>query len=240
MYKWIDIIKDPSILDIKSTSYLSLECDYCKQETKQMVKYLRKNLKEGRKNKFCSSSCSSKHKTTREKNCLQCHKELKQGQKKYCSRSCSAVHTQTDGRTPHRKDSSKPYAIKNAKCINCETEFDAKGIRKYCSISCQKSNENKININKWLSGKTPGWTGKAAQLKKFVRNYLFETRGTACSSCGWDERHPIDDAVLTEIDHIDGDTHNCHPDNLRILCPNCHSMTFNHRARNKSSSRIRK
>lgn len=44
---------------------------------------------------------------------------------------------------------------------------------------------------------------------------------------------------LTEVDHIDGDAHNCRPTNLKILCPNCHSMTPAFRARNSGSKRSR-
>jgi hypothetical protein len=95
-------------------------------------------------------------------------------------------------------------------------------------------------VKAWLSGKDPGWTGKTAQLKNAVRRYILETRGSACEICGWDKCHPIDGFTLVEIDHIDGDAKNNKPENLRVLCPNCHSMTSNHRARNKKSSRIRK
>lgn len=64
-------------------------------------------------------------------------------------------------------------------------------------------------------------------------------RGTACSKCGWDEKHPEDGLPLTEINHIDGDAENCSESNLEILCPNCHAMTSNFRRRNKKSKRDR-
>jgi hypothetical protein len=110
---------------------------------------------------------------------------------------------------------------------------------KYCDNTCQQRHQNVKLREDWLSGKLLGYTGKAKQLKKFVRSYLHEIRGTACSLCGWDERHPLDGSVLTEIDHIDGNAENCTLENLRILCPNCHSMTPTFRARNKKSSRSR-
>lgn len=99
--------------------------------------------------------------------------------------------------------------------------------------------QSKKKIEDWLAGRLPGWTGKTMQLSKFVRKYLHVTRGTACEICKWDRRHPVDGAVLTEVDHIDGDASNCKPENLRILCPNCHSMTPTFRARNKESKRNR-
>ena len=96
-----------------------------------------------------------------------------------------------------------------------------------------------MNVANWLSGKDAGWTGKTRQLKNFVRKYLRNTRGTACEQCGWDEHHPSDGNSLTEIDHIDGNAENNKPENLMILCPNCHSMTLTFRSRNKNSKRIR-
>ena len=110
---------------------------------------------------------------------------------------------------------------------------------KYCTQQCQASHRNALSVEAWLAGDLRGWTGKTGQLKRFVRNYLKNSRGSACSQCGWDGKHPVDNNSLTEIDHIDGDAHNCVPENLRILCPNCHSMTATHRARNKNSKRIR-
>ena len=128
-------------------------------------------------------------------------------------------------------------------CTNCQIEFPSskrnKDPRKYCSNQCQQDFQYHSYIKKWKEGKEKGWNGKTVCLSRYIRRYLRETRGNSCESCGWDERHPSDGSVLTEIDHIDGNAKNCDEDNLRILCPNCHSLTPTYRARNKSSSRIR-
>lgn len=126
-------------------------------------------------------------------------------------------------------------------CLNCGAVKPLKKntMGKYCSNACQHGFQHKEKVRKWLAGEEPGYTGKTCQIKEFVRKYLWDTRGTACESCGWNEKHPVDGAVLTEIDHIDGIAINCFPENLRILCPNCHSMTPTFRARNKSSTRVR-
>lgn len=110
---------------------------------------------------------------------------------------------------------------------------------KFCSNACQREKEYKNKVALWLCGSEVGWSGKARGLKPFVRRYLHSTRGTACSDCGWDKRHPTDGSILTEVDHVDGNAENCHPDNLKILCPNCHSLTPTFRARNQNSKRNR-
>jgi hypothetical protein len=126
-------------------------------------------------------------------------------------------------------------------CLSCGAEcLKRKNCKhKYCSNACQMQLVYENSVKTWLDGSNPGWTGKTCQIKSFVRRYLKETRGTACEVCGWDGFHPVDGLSLTEIDHVDGDAMNCVPENLKILCPNCHSMTPTFRARNKSSKRDR-
>ena len=54
-----------------------------------------------------------------------------------------------------------------------------------------------------------------------------------CAGCGnggvWMLR-----PITLHVDHIDGDHHNCEEQNLRFLCPNCHSQTPTHAGRNKN------
>ncbi|MFD5905433.1 HNH endonuclease signature motif containing protein [Streptomyces microflavus] len=53
-----------------------------------------------------------------------------------------------------------------------------------------------------------------------------------CALCGtgrtWRER-----PLPLEVDHIDGNWRNNRPENLRFLCPNCHSTTDTYRGRGK-------
>lgn len=53
-----------------------------------------------------------------------------------------------------------------------------------------------------------------------------------CELCGWAEIS-IDGRIPVELDHINGDHSDNRIENLRILCPNCHSLQPTHRGLNK-------
>ncbi|MEX2398487.1 MAG: HNH endonuclease [Candidatus Saccharimonadales bacterium] len=57
-----------------------------------------------------------------------------------------------------------------------------------------------------------------------------------CELCGWDKRS-IDGRTPVELDHINGDRYDNRLENLRVLCPNCHSLQPTHRGRNMKSCR---
>lgn len=57
----------------------------------------------------------------------------------------------------------------------------------------------------------------------------------ACELCGWSKKC-LDGRIPVELDHINGDRHDNRLENLRVLCPNCHSLQPTHRGKNKRSS----
>lgn len=58
----------------------------------------------------------------------------------------------------------------------------------------------------------------------------------ACELCGWAERAP-DGRIPVELDHRNGDRNDNRLENLRILCPNCHSLQPTHRGLNQRRRR---
>ena len=53
-----------------------------------------------------------------------------------------------------------------------------------------------------------------------------------CELCGWAEVS-LDGRIPVELDHINGDRYDNRLENLRILCPNCHSLQPTHRGKNQ-------
>ena len=70
----------------------------------------------------------------------------------------------------------------------------------------------------------------------YVKNILLKESiiENKCSKCGIDEW--IGEEIVLEIDHINGNNRDNRIENLRLLCPNCHSQTSNWRGRNARRS----
>ncbi|MES2748796.1 MAG: HNH endonuclease signature motif containing protein [Patescibacteria group bacterium] len=74
-------------------------------------------------------------------------------------------------------------------------------------------------------------------VSKYLKRFLIETGGEKCCLCGWNAQHTVTLRVPLEVDHIDGNSRNNHINNLRLLCPNCHSLTPHFRNLNKGNGR---
>lgn len=70
-----------------------------------------------------------------------------------------------------------------------------------------------------------------------LRNKLFllGLKTKKCELCGWSIMSK-DGRIPLELDHINGDNRDNRFENLRILCPNCHSLQPTHRGRNRKNN----
>ena len=68
------------------------------------------------------------------------------------------------------------------------------------------------------------------KLKK--RLFVANLKPQHCEECGWAQITEGGYLPL-ELDHINGDRHDNRLKNLRVLCPNCHSLKPTHRGRKR-------
>ena len=182
--------------------------------------------------------------------CLNCNAVFRYEKRhnKFCNQICSAIYTNK------RKDWTKirtgpissvsitqnyysniitrSYNLTRVdwKCLNCNIihTTQAHRVGKYCNNRCKIEYEYKEKVKSWLYNYTSIGVGA-------IKKYLKETYGNACSECGikeWNNK-----SITLELEHKDGNSDNNRPENLCLLCPNCHSQTPTYRAKNKGNGR---
>ena len=127
------------------------------------------------------------------------NERIKRGISFYCSEECRAHNKSilcecaNCGKPIWRR----PSQLKRSKTGNV-----------YCSKSCAVA----INNSLLKTGENhPSYKGNN------YRNIAFSLYPHECIVCGYDE-----DERILEVHHIDENRENNQPDNLCILCPNCH------------------
>jgi hypothetical protein len=118
-------------------------------------------------------------------------------------------------------------------CLHCNKEIIPRYSthqRLFCNHKCQQQHksDSALNENKKLiiDGKI---TNRPTIYKVLVS--LFDNK---CSSCGLIEW--LGEPIKNQVDHIDGNSENNKLNNLRLLCPNCHSQTDTFAGRNKGKN----
>lgn len=118
-------------------------------------------------------------------------------------------------------------------CLYCNAEKNKMHCEvsknKFCTPSCRGKFQQITNKFKWLNNETD------IIERSTLRKYIAEERGYRCDICEISEW--CNKSITLQVDHIDGDAGNHKPNNVRLLCPNCHSQQNNWGARNKGSGR---
>lgn len=118
-------------------------------------------------------------------------------------------------------------------CQNCNKDFEFSPLHTnglYCSNRCRGIHKSKLHKKAWYN---------STLVKKIdrptIRKYLAEDCGYKCQICSISNWQ--DQPITLEVDHVDGNSADDSPKNVRLLCPNCHSQTPYRGAANKGRGR---
>lgn len=144
------------------------------------------------------------------KKCFECENPLEYDKKKYkfCSRRCSVIRS--------NKNSPKRKLIAFNKCKKCNSHTKNEFLCRKCTVN-QNFEDGKVSD------------------RKEIKRRLVSSYGYHCFECQLTEWS--NNPVPLEVDHIDGNAGNNFPNNLRLLCPNCHALMPTSKGKNKGKGR---
>lgn len=96
-----------------------------------------------------------------------------------------------------------------------------KGLKKH-----KRDGFDKIPLSEIIEGKHPQYQTNKLRIR-LVEEKIKEKK---CEICGITEWNAL--PISLELDHINGIRNDHRIENLRIVCPNCHSQTNTYRAKN--------
>lgn len=150
--------------------------------------------------------------------CLYCNEILPYAKRKnkFCNHTCAGFYNNKNNK----------HIIKEKFCLNCGFAITGKG-KKFCSTKCDneytfKQREDVFNKRGILSIRT-------------IKKILKRKHGHKCQTCkndSWNNK-----PIPLEIEHKDGNSDNNMPENLELICPNCHAQTDTYKSKNKGKGR---
>ena len=119
-------------------------------------------------------------------------------------------------------------------CVHCDAVIPFKGYtthHKYCNNQCQANHRHKVSFERDLLLFEQGKLKRRSR----IRLVLTHLRGYKCECCGISDYN--NKRIVLQVDHINGDPYNDCPENLRLICPNCHSQTSTFAGANRGNGR---
>lgn len=204
-------------------------CDICGKEFKSqkaLYGHMAQCNKEDNKEvcPICGNSYSKaniyNHIKSHEKDhpCLNCGKML-HGVNKFCNSSCSASYN-------NHKRAKNEICV----CLNCGKEYvkSKNSTGKFCCFDCSVEFRNKEKDKEYFKGEI---SDMHTLKRHYIRNNEYK-----CAICGISEWN--NKPLVLILDHIDGNSDNNFPNNLRLVCPNCDSQLDTFKGKNKGNGRF--
>ena len=155
----------------------------------------------------------------------------------FCSMPCLNLAWKIGGILNDRPGYVSRKKIRYINCINCNNLLN-NSLNKYCNSKCQSDYQLQEYFKKWLNKEITGNNNGLSQSPShYIKRYLIELYGNKCQICGWAESHPVTGNTPIQMDHIDGNSENTTLENLRLLCPNHHSLTLTYGSLNIGNGR---
>ena len=119
--------------------------------------------------------------------------------------------------------------MKTYGCKVCgkETEWTHQKMNKYCSNTCSGEGKLLESIERAKQG--------LVKERPTLRKVLARINGYTCECCGVSEWNGKE--ITLQVDHINGLANDNSIENLRLICPNCHSQSDTFGGRNKGQGR---
>jgi 5-methylcytosine-specific restriction endonuclease McrA len=161
--------------------------------------------------------------------CLKCETPHEKSGK-YCCRSCANSRVFSKTAIEKKRNKAKEFW----------SQFDADGRKAHHKEKMLKYDFDGAQRKVQEKNRARAWSIPYEEMSHgSVRKRLLEERNHTCEECGTGNTYNGKPLSL-ELDHIDGNNSNNKIENLRILCPNCHSQTPTHRAKNIKYKRLSK
>lgn len=195
-----------------SKDIIEIPCSNCGKYFETTKREAQKRIRLGRTSWCCSRECALTLKTMPSKVCLHCGETFqpKYSEQKFCSQHCSGVVNST-GIRRHGNPPTKKYGTR-------EEYYSAR------RLEAQKKALERLENGEFTDGQ-----------RGTLRKYLIQLRGYKCCICHLEEW--MGEPIPLVLDHIDGNSDNNFPDNLRLVCANCDRQLPTSKGGNRGNGR---